>query len=232
MAKKKKTGNSKKNEFNNDPFSNLKGFAVSASEEKEQQSLSSEPPRQKVFGSFSAEMEMLGVRRLNGEDEIEAGSSDCLSPGDYVETTAKDQTDEELFLDAMGELTINFNDHLPEVDSPPTAMPKRMKQLKQGKLTPEASLDLHGFQRAEVADKLRYFLQNAQHHDWQTLLVITGKGLHSQDGVSILRDETEQFLSGEGKKHVVEWRRAPKQYGGDGALVLFLRKNENKVNDL
>ncbi len=232
MAKKKKAAKSKQNEFNNDPFSNLKGFPVSTQEKREQRTFSPEPSRQKVIGSFAAEMEMLGVRRLKESDDVETGNSDSLLPVDYVEIAAKDQTDEELFLDAMGKLSINFNDHLPEVDSPPSAMPKRMKQLKQGKLTPEASLDLHGFQRADVADKLRYFLQNAQHHDWQTLLVITGKGLHSQDGVSILRDEVEQFLSAEGKKRVADWGRAPKQYGGDGALILFLRKNEKKVNDL
>ncbi|MCD6581475.1 MAG: Smr/MutS family protein, partial [Desulfuromusa sp.] len=138
-------------------------------------------------------------------------------------------TDKELFLTAMGNLPVRFKDHLPENNLQPLAVPRRMKQLKQAKLTPDASLDLHGCQRTEVEEKLRYFLQNAQHKDWQTLLVITGKGLHSDAGKPILRDAAELFLSGEGRKIVAEWGRATKQYGGDGALIVFLRK---KINNL
>lgn len=232
MAKKKKKSKAKKSDFNNDPFNNLKGFVVSDRKPEPQQPLPAGQFRQEVIGSFADEMEMLGVSRLNTGADIETENSDCLLSVNSAETAAQDQTDEEIFLTAMGGLTVKFNDHLPDVDFPPTAMPKRMKQLKQGKLIPEASLDLHGFQRAEVAGKLRHFLQNAQYQDWKTLLVITGKGLHSQEGVSILRDEAEQFLLGEGKTHVAEWGLAPKQYGGTGALVLFLRKNEKKVNNL
>ena len=104
------------------------------------------------------------------------------------------------------------------------ASSRKIKQIKQGKLIPDASLDLHGFQCVEALRKLNHFLQNGQHHGWQTLLVITGKGLHSEAGEPALRNEIERFLSAEGKKQVTEWSRAPRQYGGDGALILFLVK--------
>ena len=226
MAKKKKVSKSKKHDFNNDPFSNLKGFVASGVEQEEQLSFSPEQSKGEVIGSFADEMEMLGVRQLDKDKDIdlEEETPDSFLPVDNIVEKSKGLTDEELFLSAMGDLPIRFKDHLPENDSRPLAVPRRMKQLQQGKLRPDASLDLHGCQRNEVEEKLRHFLENAQHQGWQTLLVITGKGLHSDAGKPILRDTAEQFFSGEGKKLIAEWGRATKQYGGDGALILFLRK--------
>jgi DNA-nicking Smr family endonuclease len=224
MAKKKKTSKLHPQEFNNNPLSDLRGFAVPR--QKKKKSKFSVPAKlsEKVFGSFAEEMEMLGVQRLNKDKGVKDEAPGCSSHMGNVVEKVENQTDEDFFLAAMNDLSMRFEDHLLEDDSKPVATPRRMKRLKQGKLTPDASFDLHGFQRAEVVGKLRYFLQNAQYQGWQTLLVITGKGLHSEDGEPILRDEAELFLSGEGKKFIAEWGRAPKQYGGDGVLVLFLRK--------
>ena len=225
MAKKKNTAKSKKQEFNSDPFRNLKGFAVSEPETNKQKSPEPKQSHEKVFGSFAEEMEMLGVKHLSSEDGTEEELFDGYSTQDNSTVEIEEQTDEELFLAAVTSFSSHFEDDLPEESLPESkAVPRRMKQLKQGNLTPDASLDLHGCLRDEVVGKLRLFLQNAQHQNWQTLLVITGKGLHSEDGRSILRDEAELFISGEGKKLVAEWGRAPRQYGGDGALILFLRK--------
>ena len=132
-------------------------------------------------------------------------------------------SEEDQFLQAMGQLQVDFTDSLPEEESPPSASARRMKQLKQGRLSPEASLDLHGLTRTDVADKLRFFLQDSLLQGYQTLLVITGRGLHSTGGEPVLRVEVERFLAGEGHKWVAEWGRATKQYGGAGALILFLR---------
>lgn len=225
MAKKKKTAKSKTQEFNSDPFRNLKGFAVSEPEKIEQKSSEPKQSYTKVFGSFAEEMEMLGVKHLNPEDDTEEEYFDGHSVLNNSTVEIEEQTDEELFFAAVTGFSAHFEDHLPEESLPVAkAVPRRMKQLNQGNLTPDASLDLHGYLRDEVVGKLRHFLQNAQHQNWQTLSVITGKGLHSEDGRSILRDEAEQFISGEGKKLIAEWGRAPRQYGGDGALILFLRK--------
>lgn len=225
MAKKKKTAKANKQEFNHDPFINLKGFTVSS--QRENSKISPDPIRfhQEPFGSFTEEMAQLGVKPLN--TEVDSEETFLASPSTLDDPVAevKTPTDEELFFAAVSGFTVRFDDHLPEDTLPePKAVPRRMKQLKQGNLTPEASLDLHGCLRAEVVEKLRQFFQHAQHQTWQTLLVITGRGLHSEDGTPVLRDEVEHFLSGEGKKLVAEWGRAPREYGGDGALVVFLKK--------
>ena len=229
MAKKKKSAKSKNHDFNNAPFNHLKGFVASSPENNEQRedeaAISTElPHQQRGAGSFAAEMGMLGVKRLDQVNEVGDEESGCLVPAaDSVEKD-EDKIDQALFLAAMGDFSVTFEDSYAEEQPHMDAKPKRIKQLKQGKLVPDASLDLHGFKCAEVVEKINHFLLNARHHGWQTLLVITGKGLHSEAGEPALRNEVERYLSGEGKKQVIEWSRAPRQYGGDGALVLFLAK--------
>jgi DNA-nicking Smr family endonuclease len=226
MARKKKPQRVKNIEFVSSPFNSLTGFAVSAPVPSQEVT----PPAPVVEGqaelhsSFVEEMAFLDVKRLNPsaadeeEDFLESRSSQN-KPLQVAEPQ-----DEEEFLQALGELEVRFSDQFPDADRSPAASARRMKQLKQGKLTPQASLDLHGLLRTAVAGKMRFFLQKAQHQGWSTLLVITGKGLHSEGGEPVLRQEAELFLAGEGHKWVAEWGRASKQYGGDGALVLFLRK--------
>ncbi len=223
MAKKKKTAASTAKEFNRNPFSDLEGFTGSG---REKEALTQSSPKvtvEKVFGSFAEEMEMLGVRKLSG-DQAGSERSDGLTPQGSAGVKLVKRTEEDVFLEAMSDLQVRFEDHLPEAESRSAAPPRRMRQLKQGRQAPDATLDLHGFQRSEVIGKMGHFLENARHNGWNTLLVITGKGLHSEGGEPVIRDEVERFLTGEGQRSVVEWGRAPKQYGGDGALVLFMRK--------
>lgn len=226
MGKKKKSAKTaiKKNEFNCDPFKNLKGFAVSAPGVDKEPVPQAEPDLE-VPKSFSAEMEKLGVRKLELDEGHEESFGDSPSsdtdPALLAET--EDLSDADLFLSALGELTVNFSESFSEDSIPSQAEPRRMKQLKQGKITPDASLDLHGCKRLDVAAKISYFLQNSQHHGYRTVIVITGKGLHSESGEAVLREEAERFLTSQSCDVVVEWGRAPKQYGGSGALVVFLR---------
>ena len=222
MAKKKKTAKSKKPDFNNSPFNHLKGFAISGQEETESKLTVTESVQAEVTGSFTDEMEMLGVKRIDQTEAFEEAELDYSIPVEDSPDEDEELSEEMLFLAAMGDLTVTFEDSFVAENPRPGAMPKRIKQVKQGKLTPDASLDLHGLQCAEVVDKLQHFFHNARHHGWQTLLVITGKGLHSEGSEPALRNEVERYLSAEGKKQIIEWSRAPRQYGGDGALILFL----------
>lgn len=222
MVKKRKTVKRKNGKFSSDPFSDLKGFAVSTAGKEEEKPSQKKQPLEEAVGSFADEMEMLGVKKLSLDSEIRDERAEDYS-GICSSIEIEDPTDEEIFLSAMGELHVNFKDSLSADNVPPIAEPRRLKQLKRGKLIPDASLDLHGCLRSEVVQKLIHFLDDSQYQGWRTVLVITGKGIHSEEGTPILRDEVEQYLSDKGKNYVVEWGRAPKQYGGAGALILFLR---------
>jgi DNA-nicking Smr family endonuclease len=96
-----------------------------------------------------------------------------------------------------------------------------MRQVGRGQLKPEAELDLHGLTVEESSAQVRFFLQNASYQGFRVVLVITGKGLHSNDE-PVLRRAMEKLLN-ELREQVLEWGVAPRRYGGDGALVVFLR---------
>ncbi len=166
-------------------------------------------------------MKLLGVEKL--DDEAVDDSEEQAEPAVIVEEPVGIETDTYLFLKTVGDMNIRFEDSFPE-EEPAVAEPRRMRQLRKGRIAPELSLDLHGLQGHEVTAKLKSFIANARYQQARVLLVITGKGLHSEDGKTVLREEVERFLNHEGKKLVAEWGRAPRQYGGEGAIVLFLRQ--------
>lgn len=225
MAKKKKPQAIQPKVFDRNPFDSLTGFAVSTN--PAQPPLNVPPLCEKKLveksDDFAAEMALLEVQRLPNGAADEDESPDSLPPQQPRAAVAPD--DAELFLQALGGMEVRFSDQFPEEDESPAASARRMKQLRQGKLSPQATLDLHGLTRDVVVEKIRFFLQDAQYQNWSTLLVITGRGLNSASGEPVLRQTAESFLaSAEGTRLVAEWGRAPRKYGGDGALVLFLRK--------
>ncbi len=155
--------------------------------------------------------------------------TESLPPDDPLPTTEEETaphratlTEEQQFLSALGPLTTHFADEYELEVTTPAASPRRMKQLRQGLVRPEARLDLHGLTRDEVRGKVRSFLEDAVHHRKKVVLIITGWGKNSP-GEPVLRQEVERYLSLDAKAWVVEWGRAPRQLGGDGALVVFLK---------
>ncbi len=232
MARKKakKTG---RKEFSSAPFSRLKGVSVPAVEQKKSVPSESSPPPEfpRKRSSFAEEMALLGVVPIDQPDSEEDIASDMSffsseGPGIVSESPPdKPLSGDALFLAAMQDLEVRFTEpDYEEEDVAKTApVPRRMKQLRQGRIRPEASLDLHGLKRSDVAPRLKHFIQDARYHGWQTLLVITGRGLHSERGEAVLRQETEDALNRLGKEDIAEWGRAPRNYGGAGALVVFLK---------
>jgi DNA-nicking Smr family endonuclease len=55
------------------------------------------------------------------------------------------------------------------------------------------------------------------------VLVITGKGINSPEG-PVLQRVVAEWLRKEGKGTVAEFAPAPREMGGSGAFVVFLRK--------
>ncbi|MDH3997731.1 MAG: Smr/MutS family protein [Desulfuromonadales bacterium] len=230
MAKKKSRGSkpAQNKSFNNSPFKDLKGlsaFSPPPEPEKPKKQPAAPQPEEQV--SFGGEMDFLGVKPLPGR-KIEPEEPHALDGSGASEPQAPPRVpkrdDESLFLEAVGAMDASFKDDWPQTEQPATkAQPRRMRQVERGALKPQAELDLHGLTVAEASGKVGFFLQDALYQGWQTLLIITGKGLHSDDG-PVLRKAVEQEL----EKHralVAEWGFAPRRLGGDGALVVFLRRD-------
>ena len=220
MAKKKKMPQ-KIEKFQSDPFSHLKGFAASAAEPKMSGQSEPEPPTEPELSGtelFAREMDLLGVRRSSSQDHEDSIPAEDVP----VAPAAGALSDQEQFLTALGEMSVRFEDYLLGEEEPHQASPRRMKLLELFFLQPDATLDLHGMLRHQVEEKVRFFLQDGKYKGYRTVLIITGRGLHSQ-GEPVLRTEVERFLQGEGQMLLAEWARAPRQYGGQGALIVFLK---------
>jgi len=168
-------------------------------------------------------MDFLGVEPLQEVDVVERApvrKADETAP--QSPRLSREEREEATFLDAIGSVEKVFKDEWPEDEPVKQAVPRRMRQVERGQLKPEAELDLHGLTVDEASVKVGFFLRDAIYHGFRTILIITGKGLHSSDG-PVLRQAMEKLLDRQ-REHVVEWGVAPRRYGGDGALVVFLRQ--------
>ena len=81
-------------------------------------------------------------------------------------------------------------------------------------------IDLHGMKKYEALDKIRNILKRAQGKG-QQILVITGRGNNSEDGVGVLRKAVRYYLDHEGSRLIRGYCPAPPKLGGDGALIIF-----------
>lgn len=228
MARKKKQQKSTR-EFNESPFKTLKGLVVSGQAAPSVKNTEKKPAvEEEVDDSslFEREMTMLSVEKRYGDEVGRPLPPESLEPKPAPVHNPTPVTDRELFLSALGNMDNIFRDELPQEEES-HASPRRMKQLRQGKLAPEAQLDLHGATREEARQKVGYFLDDCLYQGYKTVLVITGRGKGSHEG-PVLRDDMEKYLSHDASDRVVEWGRAPARYGGDGALVVYLRSSPKK----
>jgi DNA-nicking Smr family endonuclease len=97
--------------------------------------------------------------------------------------------------------------------------------LRAGQFSPEAHLDLHGQNAVQAQCSLTWFIKNAYQRGLRTVLVITGRGKNSPDGVGVLRPLLPGWLSKDPFKRVVlAFCTAKAGDGGPGAVYVLLRK--------
>jgi DNA-nicking Smr family endonuclease len=114
---------------------------------------------------------------------------------------------------------------------PVTMDKKRFGQMKKGRLTPDARIDLHGMTIAEAHPALVRFVLSAVSQQRRLVLVITGKGKSRPDtGViperhGALRHQVPHWLhSAPLKAHVLQISEAHVKHGGQGAYYVYLRR--------
>jgi len=103
--------------------------------------------------------------------------------------------------------------------------------LGAGRISVDASIDLHGMRQREAHGALKAFLARAQAQGHRHVLVITGKGGKREiDGSferGVLNREAPRWLSEpEFRAWVVSFTPASKRHGGEGALYVRLRRNK------
>ncbi|MBU3925240.1 Smr/MutS family protein [Patescibacteria group bacterium] len=78
----------------------------------------------------------------------------------------------------------------------------------------QAEIDLHGFTKQEAAEALKNFIKNAYDKKYKRIRIITGKGLHSENGQSVLKGYVKSVLEKEG----LNYSDSKIYDGGSGAI--------------
>lgn len=100
-----------------------------------------------------------------------------------------------------------------------------MRKLRAGEFQSQAQLDLHGLTRDEAKQALERFVEKARIAGHRCVLVVTGRGLHSQDELPVLKQGAQQWLTrGRTARQVLAFCSARPKDGGAGALYVLLRR--------
>lgn len=103
--------------------------------------------------------------------------------------------------------------------------PLVLARLRAGQYSPEKHLDLHGMNGRQAYEALSWFIREAYQRGLRTVVVVTGRGRNSPDGIGVLRPLLQRWLSREPFKRVVlAFCTARPGDGGPGAVYVLLRK--------
>ncbi len=229
MKKSKKSEEKPAADFKTSPFKSLKGFAPKQVPQEKKQAA---PPLRPAKAHQDEDDASLFLRAVDGAKRIDPVSTvpDVFpaSAASSPRAEAQAQGDQQLFLQAMQKIGAMVRDDEPEEDvCARSTASSRMRQLKKGAIRISEELDLHGYLRDEALKRLARFISNAYHRGSKTVLVITGKGLNSPDG-PVLQGSVNAWLREQGKSMVIEAAQAPRDKGGSGAVVVFLRTKQAK----
>jgi len=222
--KKRKSSDQQPADFKNNPFKSLKGLTPPPAAKEARAA----PVRRKEEKEEDAEELFLqaaaGARKIQDEAAPGPGPSTTKPPGRSDDAGPQDQ---QLFLQAMQKMGTAIRDPGKSPDEAPEAERRspssRMKQLKRGTIRINGELDLHGFLREEALVRLDHFIKSAYARGLDAVLVITGKGVNSAEG-PVLQGAAAAWLRDRGKGMVAEFSPAPRDRGGSGAYVVFLKK--------
>ncbi len=118
-------------------------------------------------------------------------------------------------------------------------LPNKDLKLKEKTFLKTKSIDLHGYTLEQANKLIEDFIIKSYKESINKLIVVTGKGLHSQNkknpfvskDLSILKYSVPEFIkNNESLMNVIkEIKNAKMEDGGDGAFYIFLKNlNRNK----
>ncbi len=116
-------------------------------------------------------------------------------------------------------------------------LPNKDLKLSKEKFFKVKSIDLHGYTLEEANKTIEEFIYQSFREKINKLIVVTGKGLHSQNekdpyvskNLSILKYSVPEFI--ENNKSLMniinEIKDSSIEDGGSGAFYIFLKKNRS-----
>lgn len=108
-----------------------------------------------------------------------------------------------------------------------------VSQLQSRQFSPEAHIDLHGLNCEQAFQNLVGFFRSSYYKGVRTVLVVTGRGLNSLNGVPVLRFRVQQWLTQDPFKRVVlAFCTARQEDGGAGAFYVLLRRRKKSYGKI
>ena len=125
----------------------------------------------------------------------------------------------------------DWNDFLLKTDE----LPNKDNLVTNNKVKKTKSLDLHGYSLDDANRIIEDFIKKSYKEKISKLIVVTGKGLHSDNeknpyvskDLGILKHSIPEFVknSSELMKIISDIREASIKDGGSGAFYIYLKKN-------
>jgi DNA-nicking Smr family endonuclease len=222
MKKRKKTENIPE-KFVATPFKSLKGFQteIKGAKGKSETPVTQAPSNSEADDTTVFLRAVGDVKRLNAARPSEKERKKAAPATGIIE-----QEERRVFLREVEkmQLDVKFRDEIPEDVTPlHQAGSNRLRELKRGAIHISLELDLHGLTRDEALVSLEKFIAGAYNRSQKAVLVITGKGNNSPEE-PVLQGAVAGWLRERGKGSVAEFSPAPRQLGGNGAFVVFLKE--------
>ena len=115
-------------------------------------------------------------------------------------------------------------------------LPNKDLEKKENKSHITKSLDLHGYTLDEANKKVESFINNCFDQKVSKVIIVTGKGLHSQNDkdpyiskkFGILKNSVPDFIKNNSSlmTKIINITEAEITDGGSGALYVFLKKKK------
>tara|TARA_A100000164_G_C21558263_1_gene608308 strand:- start:131 stop:550 length:420 start_codon:yes stop_codon:yes gene_type:complete len=112
------------------------------------------------------------------------------------------------------------------------------EKFSDKKVSSIKSFDLHGYSLDEANIKISEFIRDSYEKGLKKLIIVTGKGIHSQNekdpyiskNLGILKYSVPEYIknSNELMSLILEIKEASKEDGGGGAFYLYLKKKSIK----
>ena len=118
--------------------------------------------------------------------------------------------------------------------NPKDIFDKELDEKKKFNRRERYRFDLHGFTLLQANEKVRELINSCQQKGFKEILLITGKGLHSNvdqntyasKDLSKLRFAVPEYIQSQKEllDKIIEIKKAEIQDGGEGAIILKLKK--------
>jgi DNA-nicking Smr family endonuclease len=103
------------------------------------------------------------------------------------------------------------------------------RKLKQGKYAMDARLDLHRMTAEIAREEVFMFIREAVSYDLRNVLIVPGRGSHSNSQEAILKSYVNKWLPE--FDEVQAFCSAVPAHGGTGAVYVMLKKGEKRKQE-